>query len=169
MKILSIICGIAMCIVGVCAATMPFRVFLGFGWLVGALFVVNGITMAINGFKKETKNVLSGVLGIITAILGLCITCSALQRALTDLMIAYFIGFVLILQGVLRIVEACKLFKKSEKTSAVLLLVCGIVTAIAGILSVGHPILTMISVGFIVAFNLVSQGVSVIMAACMAE
>ena len=53
MKAMSIILGIAMCVLGACAATMPFRIFLGFGWLVGALFLVNGVTMAINGFKKE--------------------------------------------------------------------------------------------------------------------
>ena len=148
---------------------MPFRTFLGFGWLVGALFLVNGVAMAINGFKKETKNVWAGVFGIISAILGIWITFSAMQRALTDLMIAYLIGFNLILQGVLRIMESYKLFKASEKKSAVLLLVCGIVSAIAGILSVGHPILTMISVGFIIAFNLISQGISMIMVACMVK
>lgn len=169
MKTISIILGIAMCILGVCAATMPFRIFLGLGWLVGALFIVNGITMAINGFKKETKNVWAGVFGIISAILGLWITFSAVQRVLTDLMIAYLIGFYLILQGVYRIVDGYKLYKMGEKKSAIAVIICGVVTAIAGILSVGHPILTMVSVGFIIAFNLISQGISVIVVACMVK
>lgn len=169
MKVLTIIMGAAMCVLGVCAATMPFRIFLGLGWIVGALFLVNGVTMAINGFKKETKNTWAGVFGIISAILGLWITFSAMQRALTDLMIAYLIGFNLILHGVLHTMEAYKLYKAGEKKSAILLGVCGIVSAIAGILSVGHPIMTMISVGFIIAFNLISQGVSVIMVACMVK
>ena len=59
MKTMSIILGIAMSILGVCAATMPFRTFLGFGWLVGALFLVNGVAMAINGFKKETMGLVN--------------------------------------------------------------------------------------------------------------
>lgn len=92
-----------------------------------------------------------------------------MQRALTDLMIAYLIGFNLLFYGVLRIMEAYRLYKASEKKSATLLLICGIVSAIAGILSVGHPVMTMISVGFIIAFNLISQGISVIMVACMVK
>lgn len=169
MKVLTIILGAAMCILGVCAATMPFRVFLGFGWIVGALFIVYGIQMAMKGFEKETRNIWTGVFGVISAILGLWISVSAMQRALTDLMIAYLIGFNLLFYGVLRIMEAYRLYKASEKKSAALLLICGIVSAIAGILSVGHPVMTMISVGFIIAFNLISQGISVIMVACMVK
>lgn len=169
MKALTIILGVAMCILGVCAATMPFRVFLGFGWIVGALFIVYGIQMAMKGFKKETRNIWSGVFGVISTILGLWISFSAVQRALTDLMIAYLVGFNLLFYGVLRIMEAYKLYKAGEKKTATLILICGLVSAIGGILSVGHPILTMISVGFIIAFNLISQGVTMILVACMAK
>ena len=167
MKALGIISGILMCILGGCAMGMPFRTFLGIGWLVGALFLVYGVQTAVEAMKKEKKDVWSCVLGAATAILGIWITFSGVQRALTDMMIAYLVGFNLLLYGVLRCVAAYKLFKAGEKSQGVIVVLCGILSLIVGIFAVGHPVMTMISVGYIIAVNLMVQGITMIVTACM--
>lgn len=167
MKTVGIISGILMCILGGCAMAMPFRTFLGIGWLVGALFLVYGIQTAINAMQKEKKDGWTCALGVLAAILGVWITFSGIQRALTDMTIAYLVGALLIASGVLRCMEAVKMFKEKAKKQGVILALCGAIALIAGFFAVGHPIMTMISVGYIIAIDLMVQGITMIVAACM--
>ena len=169
MKALTIILGVLMSILGICAMAMPFRVFLGIGWLVGALFVIYGVQMAVGSLKKEKKDIFSCIFGVITVVLGAWITLSAVQRTLTDILIAYLVGFYLIIFGVLRCAAAYKLFKTKMKSQGVIAVILGILSCICGIFSVGHPIMTMISVGYIIAINLLVQGISMITMACMVK
>ena len=168
MKTASIITGILMIILGICAMSMPFRTFLGIGWIVGALFLIYGIETVVAALNKDKKDIWACILGVIIAILGLWITFSAFQRVLTDLMIAYLVGFNLILYGVLRVIAGCKLLKVKTGTG-VLVIICGVISVIAGMFSVGHPILTMMSVGLIIGVNLVVQGISMITIVCVAK
>lgn len=169
MKATKIILGIMMVLLGICALTMPFRTFLGFGWLAGAVFLAYGIQTAVEALKKEQKDVWGCIFGILIAILGIWITFSAIQRLLTDLMIAYLVGFNLILYGVLRVIAACKLFKMKQTGAGVLIILCGILSVLAGLFSVGHPFMTMFTVGVIIGANLLVQGISMIVIACMTK
>ena len=57
MKIFAIITGVLTAILGCFAIAMPLRVFLGIGWLLGALVLANGISGTINAFcKKQDEN-----------------------------------------------------------------------------------------------------------------
>jgi len=167
MKALGVVSGIIMCILGGCAMAMPFRTFLGIGWLVGALFFVYGIQTAINAMQKEKKDGWTCALGVLAAVLGIWITFSGVQRALTDMTIAYLVGALLIASGVLRLMESAKMFKEWEKKQGVILALCGLLALVVGFFAVGHPIMTMISVGYIIAINLMVQGITMIVAACM--
>jgi len=166
MKAISIILGVLMSIVGICAFAMPFRTFLGIGWVVGILFMCYGIEAAVEGFKKAKKDVFGIIIGILAVIVGIAITTSFAQRALTDLFIAYLIGFNLIIFGVFRIISAVGLYKSGQKSAAVLMIICNVLAVICGIVAVGHPFMTMISVGYIIAINLLVQGVIIIVTAC---
>lgn len=166
MKTTTIILGIVTIVLGVCAITMPFKMFLSLGWLVGVLFLVYGIEAVFGALKKEKKDVWGCILGVLTAFFGAWITVSAVQRALTDLTIAYLVGFGLICNGVFRFFAAYHAYKKGEKKQTVMLIICGVLAVIGGMMSVGHPIITMISVGYIIAFSLLAQGIGTVMAGC---
>jgi len=169
MKAASIITGILMVILGICAMAMPFRTFLGIGWLVGALFLIYGIETVVAALTKDKKDVWACIFGVLIAILGLWITFSAFQRVLTDLMIAYLVGFNLVLYGVMRCVAGYKLIKVKQTGTGVLVIICGVISILAGLFSVGHPIMTMFSVGIIIGANLLVQGISMIVITCAAK
>ena len=61
MKIFAIITGILTAILGCFAISLPLRVFLGIGWILGALVLVNGITGAITAFSKKKHGFLQQV------------------------------------------------------------------------------------------------------------
>jgi len=161
MKVLTIITGVLLAILGVYAACIPFRVFLGLGWLLGALFLINGIETSVTGFAKK-KSVWEGILGILIAICGLIILCNGVQRFLTDLMLVFLVGGVVAANGIILIYTSIKATMKVSKGMGVLGILCGAAEIILGIFAFGHPILTMISVGYIVAFSVVMQGIDLV-------
>lgn len=164
MKALGIITGILMMGLGIYAMGVPFRTFLGIGWLLGILFLMNGIQMMIRAFSQKKKDVLQGIIGILIAVGGVLILFNSAQRFLTDMMIAYLIGFYVIISGVVQICIGAKNVKV-EKGINILKIVCGVLSIVAGIFAVMHPFMTMFSVGFLVAFSIIFQGIDVILLA----
>lgn len=161
MKVIGIITGILMMILGGYAMAVPFRTFLGIGWFLGALFLINGVEMIIQEFRKK-KNIWQIIIGILMAISGVIILFNGVQRFLTDMMLVYLIGFYVIMSGVMQIYTGVKNMK-NEKSMNILKIICGIFSVIAGIFAVMHPILTMFSLGYLIAFALVFQGISMIL------
>ena len=45
-------------------------------------------------------------------------------------------------------------------------IICGVLSIIAGVFSIMHPVLTMISLGYIIGFSVIMQGVNMIVIAC---
>lgn len=164
MKIVGIITGVLMSILGVYAMCVPIRTFLGIGWLLGALLLVNGIEMIVLEFGKAKKNVWQIVLGVLGIIAGMILLFNGMQRALTDVMVVYTVGIFIIFYGVFHIIAACKKYKEA-KGSSIFKIVCGVLSVIAGVLSIGHPLLTMISVGYLIAITLIFQGVDMVILA----
>lgn len=158
MKVITIITGILTAILGIAAMFMPIRVFLGLGWLVGAILMVNGIEMSINGFSGK-KNVSEGLLGILVSIGGLILLFNTFTRVLTDLMIVYFVGGSIIVSGIYLIVHGVKSYKEA-KGSAFVSIILAVLEILAGVFAMMHPVLTMLSVGLIISINLIMQGVS---------
>lgn len=151
-------------ILGVYAMCVPVRTFLGIGWLLGALVLVNGIELLIMGFSGKKKSIGQIILGALEAIGGIILLFSGIQRVLTDVMVAYLIGFFIIIYGVYQIVSACKKYKDA-KGSSILNIICGVLSVIVGTLSVGHPIMTMVSVGYLIAIALIFRGIDMIVLA----
>jgi len=161
MKTLSIITGILTIILGIFALSMPLRIFLGFGWILGILLIANGIEMSVTGFSKKTRNIWQGILGILVAIGGILLIANGISRFFTDLMLAYLIGIVIIISSIGMIANAISTFKES-KGRAILLIICGILGIILGVGAVTHPILTMFSAGVIIGMNIIIQGINFI-------
>lgn len=163
MKVLAIITGILTAILGCAALAMPLRTFLAIGWLLGALVLVNGITGAITAFSK--KDVCQGIFNILIAIGGGIILFNTFSRVMTDMFLAYLAGFVIIVYGVNMLISAIRSLKKST-AMGVIGIICAVLSVIAGVFSVMHPVLTMISLGFIIGFSVIMQGVNMIVLAC---
>lgn len=164
MTILGIITGILICILGFYALSTPFITFLGIGWLLGFLLLANGIESIILGFKKEKKDIWKIILGAILAILGLLLAFNGMQRFLTDVAVAFLIGDCIIISGINQIIVGAKLCKVSKGTG-ILSIVCGVLSIIIGLMALGHPFLTMISVGYIIGFCIIFQGINLVVLA----
>lgn len=161
MKIFTIITGALLTVLGFYAFGVPIRTFLGIGWLLGTLLLINGIELVIASLKKEKKDIWNLILGALDVIIGLVILFNGVQRALTDVMVAYLIGAGILVYGIVQVVFGCKVFK-IEKTASIIRIICGVIGIIAGLGSIGHPFMTMLSVGYIIAINIVVQGINII-------
>ena len=164
MKIFAIITGILTAILGCFAIAMPLRTFLGIGWILGALVLVNGITGAITAFSKK-NDVWQGVFSILIAIGGGVILFNTFSRVMTDMFLAYIAGFVIIVYGVNSIISAISRLKEST-AMGVIGIICGVLSVFAGVFSIMHPVFTMISLGYIIGFSVIMQGVNMIVIAC---
>lgn len=161
MKIVGVITGVLTSILGVYAMCVPFRTFLGIGWLIGILLLVNGVEIVIAALAGKKKNIGQCILGVIGAVIGLIILFSGIQRILTDVMAAYLIGFCIIVYGIYQLVSGGKNLK-NEKGASIWRIVCGVLSVLIGAAAVGHPFLTMVSVGYMIAFSLIVQGIDMI-------
>lgn len=160
MKTFAIITGVATAILGVYGLCVPLRVFLGLGWLIGALYLVNGISLILGAVQKK-KEVWQGVLGGLVAVFGLIMLCNLWLRFLNDMMMAYFAGLSVLACGVCILVAGINTWKTS-KGMALLNILCGVLAILGGVFAFLHPVLTMISVGYIICFNVLIQGISMI-------
>lgn len=161
MKIVGVITGVIMCILGIYAFAVPFRTFLGLGWAVGFLIAVHGIEMLIMEFSKKKKEIGKCVLSILVVLLGCVLLFSNLQRFLTDMMIAYMAGFSVLIYGIYQIIKGAGGYKE-KKASGILTIVIGVLSVICGVLLVIHPVFTMLSLGYVIAFAVLMQGIDMI-------
>ena len=102
--------------------------------------------------KKEFR--LEGLAGIILLF-------SGIQRFITDVMAAYMVGAIILIYGIFQIAAGTKVYKTS-KGKGILSIVCGVLSVIVSIISFTHPILTMISAGYMIAFSVLMQGINMI-------
>ena len=63
--------------------------------------------------------------------------------------------------GIFQIAAGTKVYK-SSKGKGILSIVCGVLSVIVSIISFTHPILTMISAGYMIAFSVLMQGINMI-------
>ena len=162
MKALAIVTGVLTALLGIYGLCVPFGVFLGLGWLMGILYLVNGVELVVGAFGK--KSLWQGVLGAVVALFGLLMLCNAGLRFMNDLMIAYFAGAAIVLYGGGLIYGGFKGLKES-KLAGIAGIACGVLGVVVGLFAFAHPILTMISVGYIICLNVVVQGIGMVVLA----
>lgn len=160
-KVIGIVAGVLTSILGIYAMCVPMRTFLGIGWALGFLFLLNGVEMIIVAFSDKKKDIWRCILGILAAIIGLVLLFSGVQRVLTDVMAAYLVGICILAYGIYQIIAGCRNFKE-KKGNSILKIVCGVLSVIMGFVSICHPLLTMISLGYVIAATLLFQGIDMI-------
>lgn len=161
MKALGIITGVLTGLIGLYAMFVPFRTFMGIGWVLGLLLLVNGIESIVEAFKGEKKDIWKCILGILEIVVGMIFAFSGVSRFLTDVFAAYLIGAFVAIYGGVAVWRGVKVFKES-KGSGILKIIVGILALIAGIIALIHPAVTMISVGYIIAFSVLIQGINMV-------
>lgn len=163
-RIVMIITGILTVLLGIYAVVRPFRTFLSIGWLLGALLLINGIELVILSLSKEKKDMGGCILGILEGIGGAFLLFSGIQRFLTDIAVIYLVAGCILVYGIFQIVGGAKVLKVS-KGKGILGIVCGVLSIIITLMVCNHPLLTMISMGYIIAFSILMQGINMIVAA----
>ena len=79
-------------------------------------------------------------------------------------MATYLVGASVLIYGIFQIVAGVKKFQDS-KGKAILAIVCGVLSIIVSIIAFTHPVLTMFSVGYMIAFAVLMQGINMIVLA----
>ena len=150
-----IITGILTVILGVYAMCVPFRTFLGLGWILGALLLSNGVELIATSRKSIGQIILGAVIGIGGAV----ILFNGAQRLLTDVILAYVAGASVMIYGLNLLMRGVRVVRFNTG-AGILSILSGVLSIIAGIFAVGHPFMTMISVGYIIAFNIIMHGIN---------
>ena len=158
LKYLTLITGVLTLLLGVYTLVRPMRTFLAIGWILGILLFVNGIELVILSLSKEKKEIGACILGVLE---GIILLFSGIQRFITDVMAAYMVGAIILIYGIFQIAAGTKVYKTS-KGKGILSIVCGVLSVIVSIISFTHPVLTMISAGYMIAFSVLMQGINMI-------
>ena len=155
LKYLTLITGVLTLLLGVYTLVRPMRTFLAIGWILGILLFVNGIELVILSLSKEKKEIGACILGVLEGLAGIILLFSGIQRFITDVMAAYMVGAIILIYGIFQVY-------KTSKGKGILSIVCGVLSVIVSIISFTHPVLTMISAGYMIAFSVLMQGINMI-------
>lgn len=163
-KTVILITGILTILLGIYTLVRPMRTFLSIGWILGILLFVNGIELIVLSLSKEKKEIGACILGVLEGLGGIVLLFSGIQRFITDVMAAYLVGALILIYGIFQIVGGAKTYGVS-KGKGILSIICGVLSVIVSIISFTHPILTMISAGYMIAFSVLMQGINMVVLA----
>lgn len=165
LKTAGIILGVLTTILGIYAACVPFGTSQILIWVIAIMIIVNGIESVADGFSSyPKKNIGKIVLGVLVILAGAFIIFGKFMRLLTNMVFGFIIGALLIIYGVFQIVMGVQT-RRVSKGAGWASIICGVISVIGGVLALGHPFFTMALVGYIIAFNLIMQGVNMIVIA----
>ncbi|MEE0547728.1 MAG: DUF308 domain-containing protein [Peptococcaceae bacterium] len=164
MKLLGIVTGILLIVSGCYCFANPVVTFANLGWVVGAIVLASGVGSFgswWNGRKTNSSNIWDMLSALLTIVIGLLILFNLSARLFTDMTLIAFFGAWIILSGILRIVASVKI-KFSWWGFGLL---WGIILLVIGIYALFHPIISLISLGWCIAFVFISQGINLTFAA----
>lgn len=165
MKIAGIVLGVIMTILGIYAACVPLEASQIIIWVIAIMIIVNGIESVVDGLSSFPKrNTGKIVLGVLVILAGAFIIFGKFMRLLTNMVFGFVIGGILVLYGIFQIFLGVQT-KNISKGAGLVSIICGVISVIGGILAIGHPFFTMALIGYVMAFNLIMQGVNMIVIA----
>lgn len=167
MTVLMIILSILMIIGGVECIVTPVATFSSLGWIAGVAIVVTGFSAVFRyASGKEGRSVWELIGGIAGILFGGFIIVNVFAQFATNLVIAYAAALWLLVYGVCGVVEAWKLRALNRElpsemrtASWLVVMILGAATAVAGVVCVLQPMLTMISVGMIIGVSILISGI----------
>ena len=163
MKVLSVIFGVLMAILGISLTFTPLRTFMSSGYYLAIMLVVYGSIGIINAITSKKYN-LNFVLSIIGFIGGLLLFALPRFILLTDAILVYSMSVWFIFEGVVGIINSLRLKKNSSKKWG-WVLALGIIGVIVGIYSIFHPLLSAVAMGVLIGIYFVQSGLTLALAA----
>ncbi|MBE6844485.1 MAG: hypothetical protein E7508_02045 [Ruminococcus sp.] len=163
MKVLSIIFGVLMAILGISLTFTPLMTYLSSGYYLAIMLSVYGIIGIINGItKKEFK--LNFVFAVLSVIAGILLIALPGFVVLTDAALVYCMAVWFIIEGAVGIVNSVQLKKANDKKWG-WILAFGIIGLIVGVYSLFHPILTAFALGVLIGIYFIQAGLNLVLAA----
>lgn len=170
MKVFNCILGLFSILGAVYCIFYPGLTFLSTGWLItillGAMGICSIFEFATSSDKKENKSLAANgivglILGIGAAVISVLGIFSPLIRGSLDLIILLLFAFWLFYSGVASIAKSVSL-KKNGGKMWILTFILGILVLLTGIYGALHPVFTMVTIGYIIGFELIVYGVRLI-------
>ncbi len=176
-KILMFILGLMVVIGGLYCAATPGMTYLSMVWVIGFMMFFHAIEDLMTYTERKKMGLASGwnlVSAIIALLCGLAITISGRAELVTGVTLLYFLFAWLIVAGITGIFGAFKLKKLQNSGAAAIdniagkwgwFALLGVLMILAGCFGFAHPIITMLSIGFIVGIDIVMAGVNMMVQA----
>ena len=172
-RVLGIIVGVLIVILGISCFLTPIDTFGITGWLITFALVIDGVTKVLmwnDGRKIGVKDTWLLIGGILSIVLGIIMMGSVAARVAVDIFVAYLLGIWLFAGGIVRIVRSFQM-RKVQKTLGGALgsnwdvaFIAGVVMTVLGIFCVANPVIMMVAVGWGIGFSFVIEGIGLITA-----
>lgn len=166
MKIVGIIAGILLTLSGGYCLMYPGLTFISLGWLIGASILIYGIGAGCAWFRSRGQKT-AGAWELVSAILavafGILILVNIKTRLVTDMVLITLAGVWLGASGIIRIIGSIKL-KPSWWGLGV---VWGFFLILAAAASLLHPMIAVLSMGYCIAFGMITQGINLLLFTCL--
>lgn len=173
-RVLGVIGGILVTIMGVVCFLTPLRTYGITGWLLIVSMIADGlVNIAVwNDYRKAGVSDMWALIGgILSVVLGLVLACSVIGRLAADMFLAYVVAIWIIFGGCTRVMRALAMRKAGKERvefgsvlghSWVFTLIMGIVLVALGIFFLANPVILMITIGWQIALAMVAAGIGLI-------
>ncbi|MGT2743569.1 HdeD family acid-resistance protein [Streptococcus plurextorum] len=155
-KWLLLLAGIFAVMTGVRMVANPAIGLASMTFLFAVVFAVQGISEIVNYFKAEEKHGWNLFGGIVTLILALTLCSGSFIEMVT--FVPFIISFWALTNGITKLLVGFKV-RKADKSIGTPLVWLGILGIIAGIIMMGHPLMTSVLIGYTIAFVFIYQGI----------
>lgn len=172
MRVVGVILGAALLVLGVYCLVTPVETFAMLSWLIGLAMLVDGVSNALTWNERRKYGFADGwtLVGAIASIaLGVLVLGSLAAQIVIDTILAYLVAAWLVIGGITRIAAAIGLrnLNRTDRTIGgnwLVLMLLGILVTAMGIACFIHPTFAMVGVGIILGLSIIVAGCSVIAA-----
>ncbi len=175
MKVINIILGVLLSILGIWCMFTPFTTFLAFfelaGWFIGLGLTIMGISGIVSYFSKHKEGNVTGwdlTAGILTLIFGILVLSNSFIQLSLDIFMFWFCIIWLIAIGILKIANSISLKQIGSSVWGFVLTV-GILAVLLGIFAIFNVGAFAIAEGWIISFFILMSGFNLISLGCAME
>lgn len=173
MLILMIILSVLMIMGGISCIVTPIAAFTTLGWLAGISILMVGISAVVRyAAGHEERNIWNLLGGICEFLFGGFLIANNYAQIATSFVLAYVASFFLLIYGIFKIIASLKLKKinqelPDEMRSATWLavMIAGALSALTGIVCIVQPIVSAISIGWLMGFYVLVSGAETLLVA----
>ena len=161
MQTFMIILGVIFILCGFSCMVTPLMTVMELGYFLILLLLVYGIARIVRAVAGKDYG-LDFVFGILSVILGILILAVPGLKAMTTGMLLYIMAGWFVLQGIVSIFRAVKM-KNNDGNSMWIWGVCsGVLCILMGLYSAVHPVVLVLTMGFMVGFYFIVSGINMI-------